>query len=62
MTTIGTALAGSAVTQGHPTGYPLYRLEWQSLGRCSAPAQLYQRIRAQTYDYGAPELVSSNFT
>ena len=22
-------LAGSAITQGHPTGYPLYRLEWQ---------------------------------
>jgi sulfur-oxidizing protein SoxA len=25
-------LAGSPVTQGQPTGYPLYRLEWQSLG------------------------------
>ena len=25
-------LAGSAITQGQPTGYPLYRLEWQSLG------------------------------
>ncbi|GLK70125.1 sulfur oxidation c-type cytochrome SoxA [Ancylobacter dichloromethanicus] len=25
-------LAGSAVTQAHPTGYPLYRLEWQGVG------------------------------
>jgi L-cysteine S-thiosulfotransferase len=51
-------LAGSAITQAHPTGYPLYRLEWQSLG------SLQRRIRncmigtrAQPYDYGAPELV-----
>ena len=51
-------LAGSAITQGHPTGYPLYRLEWQSLG------SLQRRMRncmigarAEAYDYGAPELV-----
>jgi sulfur-oxidizing protein SoxA len=25
-------LAGSPVTQGQPTGYPIYRLEWQTLG------------------------------
>src|SRR6202035_5658929 len=50
-------LAGSAITQAHPTGYPLYRLEWQSLG------SLQRRMRncmigtrAQPYDYGAPEL------
>jgi sulfur-oxidizing protein SoxA len=28
----GQRLAGSVIPQGHPTGYPLYRLEWQSLG------------------------------
>jgi sulfur-oxidizing protein SoxA len=51
-------LAGSAITQAHPTGYPLYRLEWQSLG------SLQRRMRncmigtrAQAYDYGAPELI-----
>jgi len=51
-------LAGSAITQGQPTGYPLYRLEWQSLG------SLQRRLRncmigtrAEPYDYGAPELV-----
>src|ERR1700716_3308434 len=25
-------LAGSAITQAHPTGYPLYRLGWEMLG------------------------------
>jgi L-cysteine S-thiosulfotransferase len=51
-------LAGSAVTQGHPTGYPLYRLEWQSLGSLQRRLRAcISGIRAQTYDYGAPELV-----
>jgi sulfur-oxidizing protein SoxA len=25
-------LAGAPITQGQPTGYPIYRLEWQNLG------------------------------
>ncbi|MBI5719024.1 MAG: sulfur oxidation c-type cytochrome SoxA [Burkholderiales bacterium] len=28
----GRRLAGSVIPQGHPTGYPIYRLEWQGLG------------------------------
>lgn len=28
----GKRLAGSTIPQGHPTGYPLYRLEWQAVG------------------------------
>ncbi len=54
----GKRLAGNIVPQGHPTGYPLYRLEWQSM------ASLQRRlrgcmiaIRAQPYDYGAPQNV-----
>ena len=51
-------LAGSAITQGHPTGYPLYRLEWQSLGSLQRRLRsCIIGIRAQAYDYGAPELV-----
>jgi sulfur-oxidizing protein SoxA len=51
-------LAGSAITQGHPTGYPLYRLEWQSLGSLQRRLRSCMiGIRAQPYDYGAPELV-----
>lgn len=51
-------LAGSAITQGHPTGYPLYRLEWQSLGSLQRRLRAcITGIRAQPYEYGAPELV-----
>jgi sulfur-oxidizing protein SoxA len=51
-------LAGSAITQGHPTGYPLYRLEWQSLGSLQRRLRNCMiGMRAQAYDYGAPELV-----
>jgi sulfur-oxidizing protein SoxA len=51
-------LAGSAITQGHPTGYPMYRLEWQSLGSLQRRLRAcIFGIRAQPYDYGAPELV-----
>jgi sulfur-oxidizing protein SoxA len=52
-------LAGSPITQGHPTGYPLYRLEWQSLGSLQRRLRAcITGIRAQAYDYGAPELVA----
>ena len=51
-------LAGSSITQGHPTGYPLYRLEWQSLGSLQRRLRAcLSGIRAQPYDYGAPEMV-----
>jgi L-cysteine S-thiosulfotransferase len=51
-------LAGSAVTQAMPTGYPLYRLEWQSLGSLQRRLRnCITGMRAQNYDYGAPELV-----
>lgn len=51
-------LAGSAITQGHPTGYPLYRLEWQSLGSLQRRLRgCLTGIRAKAYDYGAPELI-----
>jgi L-cysteine S-thiosulfotransferase len=51
-------LAGSAITQAQPTGYPLYRLEWQSLGSLQRRLRSCMiGVRAQPYDYGAPELV-----
>jgi len=51
-------LAGSAITQGQPTGYPLYRLEWQSLGSLERRLRSCMAgVRAQPYDYGAPELI-----
>jgi sulfur-oxidizing protein SoxA len=51
-------LAGSAITQGQATGYPLYRLEWQTLGSLQRRLRAcLAGIRAQPYDYGSPELV-----
>jgi sulfur-oxidizing protein SoxA len=51
-------LAGSAVTQGHATGYPLYRLEWQTLGSLQRRLRACMTgVRAQPYDFGSPELV-----
>jgi L-cysteine S-thiosulfotransferase len=54
----GQKLAGAPVPQGHPTGYPLYRLEWQALG--SLQRRLRNCIvgmRAEPYAFGAPEYV-----
>ena len=51
-------LAGSPVTQAHPTGYPIYRLEWQSLGSLQRRLRnCINGMRAQNFDFGAPELV-----
>ena len=55
----GRRLAGNAVPQGHPTGYPVYRLEWQSLGSLQRRLRnCLTGIRAEPYEYGAPDLVN----
>ncbi len=55
----GRRLAGIPIPQGHPTGYPLYRLEWQTLG------SLHRRLRnclsgmrARNFPPGSPELLA----
>jgi sulfur-oxidizing protein SoxA len=54
----GRRLAGNAVPQAHPTGYPLYRLEWQSLGSLQRRLRnCLTGIRAEVPAFGAPELV-----
>jgi L-cysteine S-thiosulfotransferase len=54
----GKSLAGNTVTQGHPTGYPIYRLEWQSLGSLQRRLRNCMiGMRAEPYTYGAPEYV-----
>jgi L-cysteine S-thiosulfotransferase len=51
-------LAGSAVTQAMPNGYPLYRLEWQSLGSLQRRLRnCITGMRAENYNFGAQELV-----
>lgn len=52
----GKHLAGSVVPQAHPTGYPIYRLEWQSLGSLQRRLRNCMiGMRAEPYPYGAPE-------
>ena len=54
----GRKLAGNAIPQGHPTGYPVYRLEWQSLGSLQRRLRnCLTGIRAEAYPYGSRELV-----
>jgi sulfur-oxidizing protein SoxA len=55
----GHKLAGAPIPQGHPNGYPLYRLEWQSLG--SLQRRLRNCIvgmRAEPYAFGSPEFIA----
>jgi len=54
----GRRLAGSVIPQAHPTGYPIYRLEWQGIGSLQRRLRnCLVGIRATPYEYGAPELV-----
>lgn len=54
----GRRLAGSLIPQGHPTGYPLYRLEWQGLGSLQRRLRgCMTGVRAEPWTYGAPELI-----
>ena len=54
----GKRLAGNVIPQAHPTGYPLYRLEWQSLGSLQRRLRnCLTGIRAQAPDFGAAEFV-----
>jgi len=55
----GRKLAGNVVPQGQATGYPLYRLEWQSLGSLQRRLRNCMfGMRAEPYEYGAPEHVA----
>lgn len=54
----GRQLAGNVIPQAHPTGYPLYRLEWQGLGSLQRRLRnCLVGIRAEPYEWGALELV-----
>ena len=54
----GQKLAGVPLVQGHPNGYPLYRLEWQSIGSLQRRLRnCLIGMRAEPYPYGADEYV-----
>ena len=55
----GKRLRAERISQGHANGFPIYRLEWQTLG------SLHRRLRAcypgrarRAPDSGAPELLA----
>jgi sulfur-oxidizing protein SoxA len=55
----GRKLSGAVIPQAHPTGYPLYRLEWQSLGSLQRRLRnCLIGMRAEPFEYGAPEYVA----
>lgn len=55
----GRSLGGSTIPQGHPTGYPLFRLEWQGVGSLQRRLRnCMTGVRAEPYAPGAPELVA----
>src|SRR5262249_14026153 len=55
----GRKLAGIPMPQAHPTGYPVYRLEWQSLGSLQRRLRNCMiGMRAEFYPYGAPGYIA----
>ena len=54
----GQQLAGSLIPQAHPTAYPIYRLEWQSVGSLERRLRnCLTGVRAEPYAYGSNELL-----
>jgi sulfur-oxidizing protein SoxA len=54
----GKKLAGNVIPQAHPNGYPLYRLEWQSIGSLQRRLRNCMiGMRAEPFAYGALEYV-----
>jgi sulfur-oxidizing protein SoxA len=54
----GKKLAGNTIPQAHPTGYPIYRLEWQTVGSLARRFRnCLTGMRAELYAPGAPEFV-----
>jgi sulfur-oxidizing protein SoxA len=55
----GGRLAGSVIPQAHPTGYPIYRLEWQGVGSLQRRLRnCMSGVRAEPFGFGAPEFVA----
>ncbi len=54
----GNKLGSSVIPQAHPMGYPVYRLEWQTIGSLQRRLRnCMTGVRAEPFAYGAPELI-----
>jgi sulfur-oxidizing protein SoxA len=55
----GQRLAGSVIPQAHPTGYPLYRLEWQGVGSLQRRLRnCMVGVRSEPFPYGSAEYIA----
>jgi sulfur oxidation c-type cytochrome SoxA len=53
----GLKLAGNLIPEAHPTGYPIYRLEWQTVGSLQRRLRnCMTGVRAEPYALGSKEL------
>ena len=55
----GLRLGGAPIPQAHPTGYPLYRLEWQAIGSLQRRFRnCMTGVRSEPYPFEADEYVA----
>jgi sulfur-oxidizing protein SoxA len=58
-TLAGQRLGGSVIPQGHPNGYPEYRLEWQAMGSLDRRIRnCMVGVRAEPFAADSPELTN----
>ena len=54
----GARLGGSVIPQAHPTGYPIYRLEWNTVGSLQRRLRnCMTGVRAEPFALGSVELI-----
>jgi sulfur-oxidizing protein SoxA len=54
----GRRLSGSLIPQAHPTAYPLYRLEWQTVGSLQRRFRNCMiGVRAEPFEYGSEAFI-----
>ena len=54
----GEKLGGAPIPQAHPTGYPIYRLEWQALGSLKRRLRnCLVGMRTEAWDFTDPQYV-----
>lgn len=55
----GGSLGGTTIPQGHPVGYPIYRLEWQAVGSLQRRLRnCMAGVRAEPVPFGSPDAVA----
>lgn len=55
----GGRLLAATIPQGHPTGYPIYRLEWQAMGSLQRRLRgCLSGVRSVPFDHGSAEIIA----